>query len=47
MILLGRFLEDFVVDIDIGAYAGSVEVVAALKDVILGVVFRRGVLAEV
>ena len=44
--LLGRFLKDFIADVDIGACAGSVEV-AALKDVILGVVFGGGVLAEV
>ena len=44
--LLGRFLKDPIVDINIGAYTGSVEV-AALKDVILGVVFGGGVLAEV
>jgi hypothetical protein len=44
--LLGRFLKDSIADIDIGAYAGSVEV-AASKDVILGVVFRGGVLVEV
>ena len=47
MILLSRFLKDFIIDINIGAYTGSVEVVAALKDIILGIVFRRGVLAEV
>ena len=47
MIILSRFLEDFTTDIDIGAYVGSVEAVAALKDVILGIVFRGRVLAEV
>ena len=44
--LLGCFLKDSIVDINIGAYIGSVEV-AALKDIILGVVFGGGVLAEV
>jgi hypothetical protein len=44
--LLGRFLKDSIADINIGAYTGSVEV-AASKDIILGVVFGGGVLAEV
>ena len=47
MIILGRFLKDFITDIDIGACTGSVEVVAALKDVILSVVFGGRVLVEV
>ena len=46
MTLLSRFLKDSIVDINIGACAGLVEV-AASKDVILGVVFGGGVLAEV
>ena len=44
--LLGRFLKDSIIDINIGAYTGLVEI-AALKDIILGIVFGGGVLAEV
>ena len=44
--LLGRFLKDSIADINIGACTGLAEV-AALKDVILGVVFGGGVLVEV
>ena len=44
--LFSHFLKDFIADINIGTYTGLVKL-AALKDIILGVVFRGGVLAEV
>ena len=47
IIIISRFFKDFIIDINIGTCTGLVEVVAALKDVILGIVFGGRVLAEV
>ena len=41
------FLKGFIIDINISTYIGLVKVITALKNIILSIVFRGEVLAEV